>query len=138
MTRSNIFTMAAAMALTATTAIAGSDLEVAMDRGGERLTADQIAELLIGKTVTAKSGDKMFHFHYHPDNELAGELVSGGWQGTGAFAITDADQVCVSMAADKGRYRCLTVVREGETIRKFDAQGKMTFELLSFEPSTGL
>jgi len=138
MTRSKILTMTAAMALTATTAVAGSDLEVAIDRGGERLTSDQIAELLIGKTVTAKSGDKMFHFYYRPDNELEGELVSGGWKGTGAFAITDADQVCVSMAADKGRYRCLTVVRNGETIQKFDAKGKMTFELLSFEPSTGL
>ncbi|MEM1302320.1 MAG: hypothetical protein AAGH17_07045, partial [Pseudomonadota bacterium] len=63
---------------------------------------------------------------------------NGGWQGSGAFAITDTDHVCVSMAADKGRYRCLTAVRSGETVLKFDATGKMTFKLLSFEPSTGL
>jgi len=55
-----------------------------------------------------------------------------------AYAITDTDQVCVSMAADKGRYRCLTAVRHGDVVQKFNARGKMTFELLDFEPSTGL
>lgn len=138
MKRLNTLPMVAAMALMANAAVAGTELETAMETGGERLTADQIAELLVGNTVTAKSGDKMFHFYYHPDNVLSGELVNGGWKGTGAFAITDSDQVCVSMAADKGRYRCLTVVRSGEAIQKFNAEGKMTFELLSFEPSTGL
>ena len=138
MTRLNTLTFLAAMALTPNTAVAGTELETMIATGGERLKADQIAELLVGNTVTAKSGDKMFRFYYHPDNVLTGELVSGGWKGTGDFAITDADQVCVSMAADKGRYRCLIVVRDGETIKKFDAQGKMTFELLSFEPSPRL
>lgn len=138
MTLLKSLSMLAVMALTAGAAVAETELEAALTNGGEQLTADQIAELLIGNTVTAKSGDKMFHFYYRTDNALSGELVNGGWKGSGAFAITDTDQVCVSMAADKGRYRCLVVVRGDETIRKFNADGKMTFELLGFEPSTGL
>ena len=65
---------------------------------------------------------------------MTGELTNGGWKGTGAFAITDTDQVCVSMAADNGRYRCLTVLRVDGTVYKFNASGKRTFELLSFQP----
>lgn len=127
-----------AIAMASGTAFADTDLNSALQAGGEQLTSDQIAELLVGNVVTARSGEKMFRFYYTPDNVIDGELVNGGWQGSGAFAITDTDHVCVSMAADKGRYRCLTAVRSGETVLKFDATGKMTFKLLSFEPSTGL
>lgn len=118
--------------------LAQTDLETALEAGGEVLQADQIAELLIGNTVTAKSGEKTFRFYYDPDNAISGELTTGGWEGEGKFAITDADQVCVSMAADKGRYRCMTVLRVGGAVEKFNTDGKRTFELLSFEPSTGL
>jgi hypothetical protein len=119
-------------------AVAGTDLETAVENGGEVLAANDIAKLIVGKVVTARMGEKTFRFYYDPDNILQGELANGGWQGSGAYAITDNDQVCVSMAADKGRYRCLTVVRNGETVQKFNVNGKMTFELLDFEPSTGL
>lgn len=127
-----------AILLAAGAASAETELDAALNSGGERLTSDQIAELLIGHVVTAKSGDKTFRFFYDPGNVITGELTNGGWKGTGAFAITDTDQVCVSMAADMGRYRCLTAVRYGEVILKFDASGKKTFELVGFEPSTGL
>lgn len=129
---------AAAIAFSGSAAFAETDLEAALGSGGERLKADQIAELLIGNTVTATSGEKTFRFFYDPSNVVSGELTTGGWKGTGAFAITDTDQVCVSMAADNGRYRCLTVLRVGETFQKFNAAGKKTFELLASEPSTGL
>ncbi|WP_420584756.1 hypothetical protein [Ruegeria sp.] len=130
--------IAAAVALAGSTAFAETDLEAALDNGAERLNADQIAELLIGNTVTATSGDKRFRFFYDPNNVVSGELTNGGWNGVGAFAITDTDKVCVSMAADKGRFRCMTVLRVGDTVQKFSADGKRTFELHSFEPSTGL
>ncbi|MBO9436862.1 hypothetical protein J7394_21865 [Ruegeria sp. R13_0] len=130
--------VAAAVALTGSTAFAETDLEAALDKGAERLSADQIAELLIGNTVTATSGEKRFRFFYDPNNVVSGELTNGGWNGAGAFAITDTDKVCVSMAADKGRYRCMTVLRVGDSVQKFSADGKRTFELHSFEPSTGL
>ncbi|WP_170755726.1 hypothetical protein [Ruegeria lacuscaerulensis] len=130
--------MAAAFALAGSMAFAETDLDAALNNGAERLNADQIAELLIGNTVTATSGEKRFRFFYDPNNVVSGELVNGGWSGAGAFAITDTDKVCVSMAADKGRYRCMTVLRVGDSVRKFSADGKSTFELHSFEPSTGL
>lgn len=129
---------AVAFALAGSAAMAETDLEAALKSGGERLESDQIADLLIGSIVTARSGEKMFRFFYDPANVLTGELVNGGWSGTGAYAITDTDQVCVSMVADKGRYRCLTVVRNGDIVQKFNTDGKMTFELIDFEPSTGL
>lgn len=128
----------AALAFAGSAAFAETDLEAALGNGGERLKADQIAELLIGNTVTARSGEKTFRFFYDPSNVVSGELMNGGWTGTGAFAITDTNQVCVSMAADNGRYRCLTVLRVGERVQKFNAAGKKKFELLAFEPSTGL
>lgn len=134
----NSLAVLTALAFASGAAFADTDLEAALEEGGERLTSDQIAELLVGNVVTARSGEKMFRFYYNPDNVIDGELTNGGWQGSGAFAITDTDNVCVSMAADKGRYRCLTAVRTGETVQKFNANGKMTFELLNFEPSAGL
>lgn len=127
-----------AIALAGGTAMAETELDAALKNGGERLNSDQIAELLIGHVVTAKSGEKMFRFFYDPGNVVSGELTNGGWEGTGAYAITDTDHVCVSMAADKGRYRCLSAIRIGDVVQKFNAKGKMTFELLDFEPSTGL
>lgn len=129
---------AVAFAMAGTAAMAETDLDIALKSGGERLKSDEIAELLIGNVVTAKSGEKMFRFFYDPANLLDGELTNGGWTGSGAYAITDTDQVCVSMAADKGRYRCLSAVRVGGTVQKFNADGEMTFELLDFKPSTGL
>ena len=42
------------------------------------------------------------------------------------------------MAAADGRYRCLTVLRMGDVVQKFNSEGKKTFELSSFEPAEGL
>ncbi|WP_171212507.1 hypothetical protein [Ruegeria sp. HKCCA5426] len=129
---------AVAVVLVGGSAAAQTELEAALGNGAERLKADQIAELLIGHTVTATSGEKTFRFFYDANNVVSGELTNGGWNGAGAFAITDTDKVCVSMAADKGRYRCMTVLRVGDSVQKFNSDGKKTFELHSFEPSTGL
>ncbi len=138
MTRLKTWVIATSFTLAASVAFAATDLETAIEGGGEMLTSDQIAELIVGMVVTAKSGTKEFRFFYDPSNVLDGELTNGGWQGSGTYAITDNNQVCVSMAADKGRYRCLTAVHVGETVQKFNVEGKMTFELFSFEPSSGL
>ncbi|WP_138933497.1 hypothetical protein [Roseovarius arcticus] len=138
MTHLKAYATATVFVLAGGVAFAGTELETAINNGGEMLNADQIAELIVGKVVTAKSGEKEFRFFYDPSNVLDGELTNGGWKGTGTYAITDNNQVCVSMAADKGRYRCLTAVRVGETVQKFNVDGKMTFELLGFEPSSGL
>ncbi|WP_433990237.1 hypothetical protein SuNHUV7_16310 (plasmid) [Pseudoseohaeicola sp. NH-UV-7] len=128
----------AATALVGSAVFADTELQTALKNGGKQLSSDQIAELLIGHAVTAKSGDKMFRFYYDPSNVVSGVLTNGGWEGSGSYAITDTNKVCVSMAADNGRFRCLTAVRNGDVVQKFDVNGKMTFELLSTEPSTGL
>jgi hypothetical protein len=38
--------------------------EKAMNAGAEQLKSEEIAELIVGKTVTARSGEKTFYFHY--------------------------------------------------------------------------
>ena len=131
-------TIATLFSAIAHTAEANTDLEKSLATGGEMLNADQIAALIVGKVVEANSGEKAFRFYYDPSNTLTGELTNGGWKGAGAYAITDTNQVCVSMAADKGRYRCLTVVRDGDRVQKFNAAGKMTFDLISFTSGEGL
>ncbi|MEM1350696.1 MAG: hypothetical protein AAGF27_00035 [Pseudomonadota bacterium] len=138
MTEFKAVLLAVITACTSGVAVAQTELEAALANGGEILNADQIAELLVGNSVTAMSGEKIFRFYYDPTNAVSGELTNGGWKGSGAFAITDMDQVCVSMAADNGRYRCLTVVRDGDLVQKFDVDGRKTFQLLKVEPSTGL
>jgi hypothetical protein len=109
-----------------------SDLDAALASGGTRLTADQIAEKIVGKTVSAALGEKRFLFYYSPDNVLTGQLVGGDWSDSGYYGITDDDRVCLSMTKDKGRLRCLTLVERGGVVVKYDTNGKATFELLEF------
>ena len=118
--------------------LAGTQLDEALATGGNRLNSAEIADLIVGKRVTAKAGNKTFDFYYSPSNKLSARLHGGDWSGDGSYAITDGDQVCVSMLRDEGRYRCLTVVRTGDAVRKYNADGKMTFELLNSETATGL
>lgn len=126
----------AALALMASAhaATAGSELTKALDAGADRLTAEQIESLLVGNTVTARAGEKRFRFYYSPDNVISGTMIGGDWSDRGYYGVTDTDQVCVSISKDQGRLRCLTLLRHDDGIvRKYSADGKMTFELLDFE-----
>ena len=115
-------------------AMAGSDLEKALDAGASRLTAGEIADLLVGNTVKVKAGDKQFLFHYGTDNVISGELIGGDWSDEGYYGIADTDQVCLSITKDEGRLRCITLLRhEDGVVRKYNAEGEMTFELLEVE-----
>jgi hypothetical protein len=107
--------------------------EKAMNAGAEQLKSEEIAELIVGKTVTARSGEKTFYFHYSEDNVLSGKLIGGGWSGAGYYGITDDDRVCLSMGKDQGRLRCLTLLRLDGAVSKYNVDGKMTFELLEFQ-----
>ena len=119
-------------------ALAGSELQDAMETGATQLSAAEIAELVVGKTVKAKSGQKTFMFHYSADNVLAGKLVGGNWSGSGYYGITDDNRICISMKRDKGRLRCLKVLKQDNAVRKYDITGKMTFELLEFQDGNRL
>lgn len=136
--RSSVFAVAAAITLAALPAYAETALDQALSDGGKVLVAQEIADLIVGKVVTARSGDKMFRFHYSDQNALSGEMTGGAWSDVGYYGITDGDQVCLSMSSDKGRLRCLTLVQGPDGVAKYDQAGKMTFELLEFEAAPGL
>ena len=117
---------------------ADSDRQTAIKAGATQLTSEEIEALLVGNTVKAKSGQKVFFFHYSKTNVLSGKLDGGGWSDTGYYGITDDDRVCLSMTKDKGRLRCLTLMKlEGE-VKKYNVDGKMTFELLEFQSGNHL
>ena len=119
-------------------AYAETELQTAIKAGATQLTSEEIETLLVGNTVKAKSGQKVFFFHYSKTNVLSGKLDGGGWSGAGYYGITDNDRVCLSMAKDKGRLRCLTLMKlEGE-VKKYNVDGKMTFELLEFQSGNHL
>ncbi|MFQ5565645.1 MAG: hypothetical protein ACE5EU_04710 [Paracoccaceae bacterium] len=120
------------LALGAPAATAGSDLEDALAAGATRLSADEIATRIVGKTVSAALGEKRFLFYYSADNVLTGQLVGGGWSGSGYYGITDDDRVCLSMAKDKGRLRCLTLLEQDGKIIKYRTDGSASFEMLEF------
>jgi hypothetical protein len=120
------------VAVSAQVVYAETDQEKAISAGAKQLTSDEIGDLLVGKTVMARSGEKQFYFYYSEDNVLSGKLIGGNWSDTGYYGITDDNRVCLSMTKDKGRLRCLTLLEEDGAVKKYNVDGKMTFELLEF------
>lgn len=116
------------------TVLAETAKEEAMNAGAKQVTADELADLVVGKTWTTRSGEKKFQFHYSKDNVLSAALIGGGWSDTGYYGIADDNQICVSMSNDEGRLRCLTLLKAQDgSVKKYNAEGDMTFELLEFE-----
>ncbi|MEM9223463.1 MAG: hypothetical protein AAGB11_13810 [Pseudomonadota bacterium] len=110
--------------------------QTALDKAiseGQRLSADEISGRIVNRTVTARAGDRTFVFYYGTDNTLTGRMVGGSWSDSGYYGITDNDQVCLSMTSDKGRLRCMSLIAQDGIVQKFNANGELTFELLSFE-----
>lgn len=128
----------AALAVSSIAAAAQTARQRALDAGATQLTSSEIADLLVGKTVTARSGKKRFLFHYSGRNVLSGKLIGGGWSDTGYYGITDDDRVCLSMSKDRGRLRCLTLLKQDGAVKKYNTNGKMTFELLEFREGNQL
>ena len=117
---------------------ADNTMKAAEKTGATRLTAEDIEVLLVGNTVKAKSGEKVFNFYYSEDNVLSGKMIGGDWSDTGYYGITDDDRICLSMSNDKGRLRCLTLMKSNEVIKKYTVDGKMTFELLEIQSGNHL
>ena len=128
----------AVLAILSTDANAQTEQEKAITAGAKQLTSEEIAGLVVGKTVTARSGEKKFYFHYSEDNVLSGKLIGGDWSGAGYYGITDDDRLCLSMSKDKGGLRCVTLLRLDGSVRKYNVDGKMTFELLEFRDGNQL
>lgn len=129
--------VAAAAAAAPLPASAGTtEEEAALAAGAKRLTADQIAERFVGKTVTfvSASGDKRFLIHYGEDNDVAGKMVGGGWSDTGYYAVADDDSICLSWkGSDKGRLRCMTVLVVDGVVKKYKADGSLSGRIVAFE-----
>ncbi len=112
--------------------------EKAINAGATQLSADEIADLIVGNTVTAVSGEKRFLFHYSDDNVISGKLIGGNWSGSGYYGITDDNRVCLSMSKDKGRLRCMTLLRQDGVVRKYRVDGSLSYELLEFQEGNHL
>ena len=112
---------------------AESDQDQALATGAKPLSAEEIEALIVGNTVTAKAGGKVFVFHYSADNVLRGELLGGGWSDRGYYGVTDGNQACVSMTKDRGRLRCLTLLKTDGMIRKYNARGEASFAFVKVE-----
>lgn len=110
-------------------ALAGSEIEDALEAGAIRLSAEEIAERLTGKTVTfvsAKSGDS-FLVYYGADNQTVGRKVGAEAVLTGFHALTDRDQICLGwQGRDLPRLRCMDVLLIDGKMHKFKADGSLS------------
>jgi hypothetical protein len=117
-----------AMAGLSTSAHAGSDFDAAIKAGAERLSAEEIAKRLTGKTVTFvfAANDARFLVYYGENNEVAGKPVGGETIMTGFQAVTDRDQICLGWEGrELPRLRCMDVVLIDGVMHKFDAAGSL-------------
>lgn len=122
-------------------AVAGTEMEEALDNGARQLTADEIAEQFVGKTGIwlSASGDRKMAIHYSEDNDLQGKQIGGDWSATGHYGIADNDSICVSWdGRDEGRLRCLDVLVVDGVVTKFNADGSLNGTYESFEDGNAL
>lgn len=124
------------LASSSLSAAAGTAIEEALGNGAKQLTADEIAERLVGKTGTwiSASGDKKIAIYYSEDNVLTGKMLGGDWSGTGYYGVTNVDSICVSWdPQDEGRLRCLDVLVVDGVVTKFNADGSLNGSYEKFE-----
>lgn len=137
MTAKTLIALLTGLAITAlaTSAFAGSDLDQAIKAGAKRLTADEIAERLTGKTVTfvsAKTGDS-FLIYYGQGNETMGMKVGGNSSNMGFHAVTDRDQICLGWEGrDLPKLRCMDVLLIDGVIHKFGADGSLSGRIIEY------
>lgn len=112
----------------ASPALAETAMEKALAAGAERLTADEIAARLAGKTVTferAASGDR-FLVYYDEGNGTLIRKVGGDKVIEGFYAVTVNDHVCFGAEGDEPmRLRCVTVLMIDDMLHKFELDGSL-------------
>ena len=117
-----------ALAGLATAAQAQTDMEKALADGATRMTSDQIAERLAGKTVTfenASSGARALVYYDGGNGTLikpegVDEAVEG------FYATTLSDRICLGLRGDEPiRLRCVTVLLIDDMMHKFEADGSL-------------
>lgn len=112
----------------ATAAVAGSEMEAALSAGAQRMTSNEIAEQLAGKTVTfenAISGSQTL-VYYDGANGMILKPVGADERIDGFYAVDLADHVCTGVYGDEPlRLRCLNVVEIDGVIHKFELDGSL-------------
>lgn len=132
MNSTRMLSLLAAVALAGSAAPTGPAIatetarEAALADGAQELNPDQIAEQFVGRTGTwvAASGDKTVEVYYGPDNDLHGNLVGGGWTGTGLYGVSSDGRICIAWdGPDNGRLRCLDVLVVDGAVVKYNPDG---------------
>lgn len=112
----------------AATALAATEMEQALGKGGERMTSDEIAERLAGKTVTfeiASSGARFLVYYDGANGALLKPLGSDDVV-EGFYAVDLADHVCLGIRSDAPiRLRCVDVVLIDGMMHKFELDGSL-------------
>lgn len=112
----------------ASAASAETQMEKALADGAKRMTADEIAERLAGKTVTferAASGDQFYVF-YDGTNGTLIKKVGTDKVMEGFYAFSLADHVCVGLKGDQPiRLRCVNVLLVDGEMQKYELDGSL-------------
>lgn len=112
----------------ATAALADTQMEKALADGAKRMTADEIAERLAGKTVTfenASSGDKFLVFYDGANGTLL-KKVGSDTVSEGFYAVSLADHICVGAKTNEPiRLRCVNVLLIDGKMHKFELDGSL-------------
>lgn len=140
MSMNRVSAVALVIVMAAGVPVAGTAAETALERalasGARSLTAAEIAARFEGHTGTwvDASGEKTVRVYYGPDNDLHGQLVGGGWAGTGLYGVAEDGRICISWdGMDDGRLRCLDVLRVDGRITKYNADGSLNGTYEGFE-----
>ena len=117
-----------ALAGLAAAAPAQTDMEKALAEGATRMTSDQIAERLAGKTVTfenASSGARAL-VYYDGGNGTLLKLEDADEAVEGFYATTLSDRICVGLWGDEPmRVRCVYVLLIDDMMHKFEVDGSL-------------
>jgi len=109
-------------------AVAGTAMENALANGAERLTADETATRLAGKTVTfefASTGER-FRVYYAEDNGMRIRKAGVDDVFEAFYAVTDAEHLCFGVKEDLPiRLHCVNVLSIDGQIHKFELDGSL-------------
>lgn len=112
----------------AATALAATEMEQALTEGGKRMTSDEIAERLAGRTVTFESASSGARFLVYYDGANGTLLKPPGSDDVmeGFYAVDLADHICLGMRSDAPiRLRCVNVVLIDGMMHKFELDGSL-------------
>lgn len=117
-----------ALAGLATAAHAETDMEKALADGAQRMTSDQIAERLAGKTVTfenASTGGTAL-VYYDGSNGMLIKPEGADDAAEGFYATTLSDRICFGLRGDEPmRLRCVHVLLIDDMMHKFEVDGSL-------------